>query len=159
MKWKRTNKISFEEADALIEKYYEGFTSVEEENRLQAFLSQRGLPEKYSAEQAIFGYFDTKKKKPVFEIKPVMKWANGIAAVMVIALGLQFYSLAGTSSSYAYINGLKITDTAKVKQQAINSLSELSAENDEVDRSLENIYDNNKNLVKQQLDVFSGLGE
>ena len=48
------NKAEYEAIDRLIEKYYEGMTSVEEEKRLQAFLSRTGLPEKYAPEQAIW---------------------------------------------------------------------------------------------------------
>ena len=45
--------ISAAEADALLEKYYEGFTSAEEERLLHLFLSQPGLPERYEADRAM----------------------------------------------------------------------------------------------------------
>jgi hypothetical protein len=85
MKLKIKHKITCEQADQLIEKYYDGFTTVEEEKLLQDFLAQAGLPAKYKPEQAIFGYFDTKKQKPAFSIRPYIRWAGAAAAVLVLA--------------------------------------------------------------------------
>jgi len=148
--------MTFGEADALIEKYYDGFTTVEEEKRLQAFLSQNGLPERYAAEQAIFGYFKNRKSKQAFTLRPYLKWAGSVAAVFVILVaGLQF--IQPTYASYAYVNGKKITDLDQVKVQALNSLNNVSGKNNEVKQTLNDITDNQ--LIKQQLDVFSGSGE
>ena len=43
MKLNRKHKITTVEADSLIEKYYEGFTTVEEEKHLQKFLFQKNI--------------------------------------------------------------------------------------------------------------------
>ena len=48
--------LTNEQADLLIERYYEGLTTGQEENQLRAFLSRTDLPEIYRAEQAMFGY-------------------------------------------------------------------------------------------------------
>ena len=156
MKLKIKHKITCEQADKLIEKYYDGFTTVDEEKLLQGFLSQSGLPAKYKPEQAIFGYFDTKKQKPAFSIRPYIRWAGAAAAVLVLAVGIQTFVQQDTAS-YAYVDGVKITNKNQIKTQALASLSNVSADNNEVEQSLESLNDNG--IMQQQLDVFAGLGE
>ena len=156
MKLKFKHKITFEQADELIEKYYDGLTTVEEEKLLQNFLSQANLPAKYKPEQAIFGYFETKKQKPVFNIRPYIRWVGAAAAVLVLAVGIQTFTWKN-STSYAYVDGVKITNKNEIKTQALASLSNVSADNNEVEQSIENLNDNG--IMQQQLDVFSGLGE
>lgn len=156
MKLKFKHKITFEQADKLIERYYDGFTTVDEEKLLHQFLSQVNLPAKYKTEQAIFGYFETKKQKPAFSIRPYIQWAGSAAAVLVFAIGIQTYVQQDTIN-YAYVNGVKITNKNEIKTQALASLSNVSADNNEVEQSLENLNDNG--IMQQQLDVFSALGE
>ncbi len=156
MKISIKHRISYGEADRLIERYYDGLTTVEEEKRLQRFLAQSGLPERYQPEQAIFGYFEKKKRKPVFRIQPYIRWASAAAAVVVVAFSVQRFT-AGKSSDYAYVNGVKITNINEVKSQALASISDVTTDNNEVEKSFGNLNDNE--LMQQQLDVFSGLGE
>ncbi|MBP1675939.1 MAG: hypothetical protein H6Q20_498 [Bacteroidetes bacterium] len=156
MKLKPKYTITTDEADKLIENYYEGLTTAEEEKRLHAFLSQPGLPQRYAAEQAIFGYFNAgKSKTKAFRLRPYLSWAGSAAAILVIAVGIQFFGNINTS--YAYVDGVKITNINQVKAQAIASLNHVSADNDEVKQSLEAVTGNE--IIKEQLDVFSGLGE
>ena len=150
------HKITFDEADRLIERYYEGETSVEEEKRLHTFLAQSRLPEKYAAEQAIFGYFDKRKQKNTFSLQPYLRRVGGAAAAIVIFVaGIQ--SIGSAQASYAYVDGVKITNIAEVKSRALAELTELSNSNNEVQKSLNDVTNNQ--LIKQQLEVFSGLGE
>ena len=156
MKLKINKNMTYDEADKLIERYYDGLTDVEEEKRLQAFLSQTGLPERYKAEQAIFGYFDVRKQKAkIFTIKPYLQWVGSAAAVLLIAFGIQFFG--NVSTSYAYVDGVKITNVREIKAQALASITEVKGDNDEIETSLNAVSGNE--IVKQQLDVFSGLGE
>lgn len=156
MKLKFKHKITFEQADKLIERYYDGFTTLDEEKLLHQFLSQVNLPAKYKTEQAIFGYFETKKQKTVFSIHPFIRWAGAAAAVLVFAFGIQTFVYQHTNN-YAYVNGVKITNKNEIKNQALASLTDVSADNNEVEQSLENLNDNG--IMQQQLEVFSALGE
>ena len=156
MNYKIKYKLTADQADKLIEKYYEGFTSVEEERQLKAFLAQTGLPERFKAEQAIFGYFETKQSKPLFNLRSYIRWVGAIAAMFIIGFGIQTFTMY-TSSDYAYVDGVKITNKSKIKTQALASLSNVAADNNEVEQSLENLNDNE--LMKQQLEVFSGLSK
>lgn len=152
MRIRMKHKITFKQADVLVEKYYDGLTSVEEENRLRDFLSQPGLPEKYEAEQAIFGYFKPQLEKKRFGL--LTAWGStGVAATVLLAVfGLQFFA-AEVHASYAYVDGHKITDPKEIRVQAIASLKNLSSGKEDVEKSLDNVK--TKNIIRQQLDVFS----
>jgi len=147
-------KMSFSEADRLIEKYYDGMTTVDEEKQLQIFLSQADLPDRYLPEQAIFGYFNSKKQKPHFTIVPYIRWASVAAVVVFVAIGIQKFT-GENQLNYAYVDGVKITNIQDIKSKALASLSDISAENNEVESGLKSMKDNE--LVEQQLEVFSGM--
>jgi hypothetical protein len=51
------NMMNKEELDRLIEKYYKGETSFDEEALLRAFFSNDNIPEEYKTEKELFGYF------------------------------------------------------------------------------------------------------
>lgn len=148
----KTN-INFEEADKLIDRYYDGLTSGEEEKRLHIFLSRTDLPSKYHAEQAIFGYFGATKNKPVIRLKPYLSWASGIAAMVALVVGLNFYSQSVSATNFAYVDGHKITNKAEVKKQALASLNDISGGETEVEQSLDNVSD--ADVINQQLNVFA----
>ena len=154
MKIKMKFKLSFSEVDKLIERYYEGLTTGEEEKRLSDFLSQPNLPELYKPEQAIFSYFEQKKQKTHFNIQPFISWMSAAAVILLLVVGLQYLN-AGNTGNYAYVDGKKITDIHEVKSKALASLSNLDSGTKEVEESFKNL--NNNDLIKDQLDVFSGL--
>jgi hypothetical protein len=51
--------------DALLERYWGGETSLEEEEQLRDYFCRDGIPEQYKETAALFRYFDTQKKKSV----------------------------------------------------------------------------------------------
>jgi hypothetical protein len=156
MKLNIKNRIDYNEIDRLIDRYYDGLTSVDEEKRLHSFLAQKGLPERYKPEQAIFGYFEAKKLKPTFSIQSYIRWMGAVAAVAILVVGIQIFK-SGSTADYAYVNGIKITNLNVIKSKALASLSNMSADNDEVEQSFDNLKD--KEIMKEQLGVFSESGE
>ena len=153
MKIRYKHALSFAEADKLIERYYDGLTTVAEEKELRSFLSQPNLPEQYKAERDILGFFEAKKHKPTVQIIPFKRWASVAAVLVVGVVCIKFY-ITEQPTSYAYVDGRKITDVREVKQNALASLSELSSATDEVANGLNSMNDNSE-LIDQQLDVFS----
>lgn len=149
MKWNNKQIMSYDEADALLDRYYNGFTTGEEEKRLRLFLSQPGLPAHYEPEKAIFGYLDTTKAKSLFSIRPYMRWVGGIAAMLVLAVGLQWY-MDKKTSDYAFVDGVKITDKQLVIRVAESSMKEMSGGTEGQSVKLDP-----KELMKQQLGAFS----
>lgn len=154
MKIRLKHKMSFEEADMLIEKYYEALTSAEEEKRLREFLSQPDLPERYEAEKAIFGYFGKKKEKKQYNFQSFVRWTSVAAAVAVIVLSIKIFDNNPTVG-YAFINGQEITDVQTIKSLAISSLTDVSSANNDVEDGLKDIQGNE--AIEEQLNVFSGL--
>jgi len=145
-------KTTINEAEALLEKYYEGTTSTAEEKRLCFFLSQEKIPERFKADRALLTFFAEKKQKPKTSIIPFLKWAS-IAAIF---LGIVFFSKQVTNekqTNFAYINGHKYTDSKMIKEQALASLAILSTSCDEIEASANNLHDDD--LVKAQLQLFS----
>ena len=154
MKIKRTDKMTFDQADQLIEKYYEGITSVEEEKELHAFLKNPDLPEKYHPEQAIFGYFKSGQEKPRFNLNVYLRW-SGVAAVLLSGVfAIQLFLNTG-EMSYAYIDGEKTTNLHEIKLHAMASLGNLPSGQSIVKENLQQV--SSKDLIQEQLNVFSAF--
>ena len=147
--------MSFAEADRIIERYYEGESTVAEEKLLQKFLSSEKLPAKYDAERAIFGHFKPEKAvvSQRFILPGYTKWAAAIALTFTVGLSTLLYT-ERTPESFAMIDGIMVTDNSTIHELMISSIAEVS-DNNEVEESLNNI--NNTNLINEQLEVFSGI--
>lgn len=149
--------ISAAEADALLEKYYEGFTSAEEERLLHLFLSQPGLPERYEADRAMMGYFASEKQavKPVKRtvIIPMIRWAS-VAAALIGGIFLVRSMIMEKPQCYAYVDGVRVTDMTAVKAEAMQSIDAIAAGPDEVAQTTKQFQ--TQQIVKDQLSVFSG---
>lgn len=154
MKIRMKHKITFEEADQLIERYYDGLTSVEEERLLKEFLLQPGLPAHYEAEKAIFGYFKPQLEKSGFNIRPFMRWASVAAVLLVGIYSIQLF-ITDAHTSYAYVDGMKITDMNEIKFQAMAMLQDIPSGNEEVEEGINSL--NNKDIIQQQLEMFSNF--
>ena len=139
--------ITIQEAEALLEKYYEGFTSVEEEKRLYNFLSQKRLPEQFEADRAILGYFASQKKRSKIQPLTLLRWTS-IAASVAIGLLIVYFLLPRKYDSYAYVDGKKVTNIEQVKEQALASIQSWS--NSDNDTNL-----NTEELINQQLQLFA----
>jgi len=131
-------KITIQEADTLLEKYYEGKTSTAEEKLLKTFLMQDHLPRRFDADKAILGYFAGKKQKPESVIVPFFRWAS-VAAILSGIILISKYSTTDDPTSYAYINGQKYTNIQVVKEQALTSLEVVSSSPDEVAEIAKNL--------------------
>lgn len=154
MKIKIKHKTDFSKADRLIEKYYDGLTTVEDEKQIQYFLSQPDLPERFEVEKEIFGYFDHKKKKTYKSILPYFRWASAAAVLVAVVFSLQVF-INTNHSNYACIDGKKIYNVHQIKSRALESLQDVSSKTNEVEDGFKNLNDHQ--LIEQQLDVFSGL--
>lgn len=147
--------ISNTQADKLLEKYYEGKTSVKEENQLRTFLTQPDIPERFDADRDIFGYFERKKVKQTMLLPYNFKWAAAVAVIAVVISGGLFFYRNPATVSYAYIDGEKTTDENTVKSLAFDSFSNIASENNEIENNLNSIQ--NKGLIENQLELFSEI--
>ncbi len=153
----KNNTISATEADVLLEKYYEGFTSAEEERQLHMFLSQPNLPAQYEADRAMMGYFAGEKQavKPTKKtaIIPMIRWAS-VAAALVGGIFLVKSLMMEQPQCYAYVDGVKVTDVTAVKAEAMQSINEIASGPDEVEQTTKQFK--TEQVIKDQLSVFSG---
>lgn len=155
MKILKRNIISLQEAEKLIERYYEGETSVAEEKLLYEYLSRKDIPNKFEAEKAIFSYFENEKEKKTVSLVPnVLKWVASVAAVVAILIGVLLINKPSTTS-YAYVDGKMITDKNEILTLAQATIGNLSLEIDEVEKGLNNIQSGQ--VIEDQLDVFAGV--
>lgn len=130
--------IGEQEADVLLERYYEGETSLQEEQKLHRFLAQKNLPERFNADRAIFGYWDKQRKKKKTVVLPMIRWAAAAAVVF----GLVFLAkgiIPEKHENYAYIDGKKYTNSEFIVEQAMNSLNTISTSCNEVENSAEGL--------------------
>ena len=137
MRLKLKKTITAQEADALINKYYDGTTTNTEEERLRRFLRQEGLPSKYRAEQAIFGYFEQQAagKGRAVHLVTVCR-AAAMVAVVTLA-GAALYKFASPDyKAVAYVDGRQITDKKTVKTLAENTLDNVLAADNTIEEQL-----------------------
>lgn len=129
--------IGEQEAGILLERYYEGETSLQEEQKLHHFLSQNNLPERFNADRAIFGYWDKQRKKKKTVVLPIIRWAAVAAmfGLVFLAKGL----IPEKQENYAYIDGKKYTNAEFIVEQAMNSLNTISTSCNEVENSAEGL--------------------
>lgn len=156
MKLLKRNIITIQEVEKLIEKYYEGETSVAEEQQIREFLAGKNVPAQFEAEKAIFGYFESEKqKKPVRFTPNFLKW-SAVASVVAVAVFIAvLFTNQPVSTGYAYVDGRKITNKEVIRSLALTTVSQLATANNELEVGLENIQPNE--VIERQLDAFAGI--
>ncbi|WP_243347840.1 hypothetical protein [Parabacteroides sp. FAFU027] len=144
----------FEDIDELIEKYFEGETSVAEEKALHRFFRQKHLPKKYRAEKAMFDHFASEKvgKAPrrARIIPQVVRWTAIAAAIIgsVWIINRREEPAHPLIGSYVIIDGTTYTNPQKVREHALKALDDVTMEpkshpDEEAER-----------LMKEQLSLF-----
>lgn len=89
--------MEFNKMETLLEKYFEGETSIAEENELKDYFSSQGVAPHLEQYRPLFGYFtDAKEQKFTNNIslvskKQKVKWLS-IAASITVLLGIGTYT-------------------------------------------------------------------
>lgn len=131
--------ISATEADQIIESYYEGLSTASDEKKLKTFLSQKYLPPKYAAEQALFVYFTNEKPKVKPKMSAFKMYRSAAAAVLLLALFAVKWIETTPSENFAIVDGVRITNNVEIKNLAQNSLNTMSGGDDLVSKAFENL--------------------
>lgn len=123
----------------LLDKYFEGLTSTEEERQLRRLFIEGNVPEELIVYRSLFICLDeeSRKCKPVklvgarrFRMRYV--WST-IAASVLIVLGIAGYnSFIRQDTNYVIINGEKYNDCRIAKQQAKEALDAVSFSKEDV---------------------------
>lgn len=135
---KRTVTMDIEE---LLDKYFDGATSCDEEQRLRAFFAAPGVPPHLVPYRALFGYFDREiARSAVVRRRKSFRWKLlagvwAVAASVLLLVGLYGWRKASDpcscSENYVVIDGRCYTDARKVKQCAREALLQLVASDGE----------------------------
>ena len=134
----------------LVDKYFDGLTSLEEEQELRRYFAQvESIPEEYQVVKMMLRTFDTlSHETPNREVKVnvetkrrntfrlYMKWMTGIAAAVAILIGAAIILTpnsinqevpAETAPAYiCYVNGVKVEDDKVAYAEANRILGSLS---------------------------------
>ena len=144
----------FEDIDELIEKYFEGETSVAEEKELHRFFRQKHLPDKYRAEKAMFDHFANEKEAKAPRrariIPQVVRWTAIAAAIIgsVWIINRKEESAHPLIGSYVIIDGTTYTNPKKVREHALKALDDVTmGQKSPADEEAEK-------LMKEQLSLF-----
>ncbi|MDR0699367.1 MAG: hypothetical protein LBG28_09175 [Tannerella sp.] len=146
----RKRKIDIE---ALVEAYFNGLTSMKEEQFLRDYFRKDDLPEELKAYQPIFRYIAAEREKmhrrtflPPLR-RNIRKWSIAAAVLLLcLALPLSIRHIRQTTSpeiSRVYINGKKHTNTGLIRSETL--------------KSLEHLAECNKSLFSSQVEALESL--
>ena len=134
--------------DGLLNKYFDGETTLEEERMLRTYFNQDNLPEHLKEFAPMFNYIEDERValevlKEISDASPALTvtkkrkailskslYISAVAAVCIIAVFFLFSpgkSNSNGSESYAWINGKRITDKEEIKMFAEKSLENVSS--------------------------------
>lgn len=134
----------------LVDKYFDGLTSLEEEQELSRYFAEnRDIPKEYEVVKMMLSSFDTlSQEAPKVEIEVLedrrrrrvftlnRKWIGGVAAAasvligVVVTLSLNDKQLGASATEdpgyVCYVNGVKIDDDQQAYAEANRILGNLS---------------------------------
>jgi hypothetical protein len=127
----------------LVNKYFEGETTCEEERELRRYFTSEDVPKGLQAYRPIFAYFEEEAKQNKQSrtegknknIKQRLIYAfSGMAAGILLAIGIAtlYQQYDTTPSNYVIIDGKKYTDASLVHQQAQAAFRDVSLSKDDV---------------------------
>ncbi len=150
----RNGQVSAEDIDRLLERYYEGLTSTEEESLLRTWLSRPDIPSRFEADKALFGFFAEQRSRTVKKgnVLRIATWFSAAAAILAFLLvtGNVYNS---DTNDYVLIQGKKYTNLTLAKKKALSTLSLLNEPQDEVSKSA-SLLNEGDNLIQEQLNLL-----
>ena len=154
--------------EELLNKYFEGETSSEEERQLRAFFSSGDVPQQLASYIPLFAYFDEEiekrnapKARRAYSLRQRILYAvSGIAAGLLLMTGIRYaHTLqdpCSCSDSYVVINGHCYTDISKAKTLAFEALLEVATPADEYFPETE-MEAADRELIKSQIRELSDI--
>ena len=134
--------------DELIEGYFEGTLSQNEETALKVFLaSEEGQGPEYDEVRAVMGYFAAGRSVEILRSRPLPQndrkmWRRILAIAaslaIVITLGINIFNQNNVCVSF--VGGKKITDREVVMNDVENILADLLSDRVDMEEQLESIF-------------------
>ena len=157
----------------LMEKYYRGETSLEEENYLSKRFSTEETKSDTDYNRLIFNTFKEEKE----ETAPIClktfsplhkgrffsflskKWVyitGGMAACLLIALGTIFYQYQQENTAYVIIDGVRINDEQLAIEYVNKQFAEISCQINKGLDALHNVEENQR-IVEEKLKLITKI--
>lgn len=130
--------------EELVDRYFEGETSCEEERELRRFFNNERVPEHLKAYRPLFAYIEQEAKayreernhtaKTVSRFRRINYIISGVAAVVLLLIGIAGINkyLHDTPVNYVIIDGKQYTDDNIVREQALAAFRDIRTTEDEV---------------------------
>lgn len=133
--------------DDLINKYFEGESTCEEERQIRLFFKQENVPSHLEEYRDFFSFFDEESQLHATEIEEIAiahkpkRLTNryfrygmiGIAASLILTLSIigmnKYFDIP---QNYVMIDGVCYTQTDIIMQEALNSLQAVSMSEDDI---------------------------
>lgn len=134
--------------DELIDKYFEGLTTCEEERRLRRYFTETDeLPERLQPYRPLFAYMEREARRmnatpePAPTLRPrrrrTLYLAGGMVAALLLLLGIAgLVSTPFGEESYVIIDGVRYTDRETVEAKAREALQMAAFTDEELNRLL-----------------------
>lgn len=124
-----------ENIDKLLEKYFSGKSTIEEENVLKEYFSSDRIRPYLLTYKPLFMVFEleakvsyptkTKKQTKRFQLRPFLYTSSGVAAAILLTFWL--FGSPAIKSDYAIVNGTRINDTELAQQMAQDKINKVGA--------------------------------
>ena len=134
--------------DELVDGYFEGTLSEDEETALKIFLaSEEGQGPEYDEVRAVMGYFAAGRSVEILRSRPLPQndrkvWRRILAIAaslaIIITLGINIFNQNNVCVSF--VGGKKITDREVVMNDVDNILADLLSDRVDMEEQLESIF-------------------
>ena len=161
-------EITNKNIEEYIQRFMEGETTNTEEQAIYRFFHTKKVPEHLKPYTDMFAWYEEgmpKEKLPKPKTRPLWKripmelWRTGIAAMLVIGIGLGIILSFGDSSneewscydgSYVEVNGKRITDVKKIMPIILETLAEAEAIEKSIEERLAEIQRTEEEITQRE---------
>ena len=163
-------EITNKNIEEYIQRFLEGETTNAEEQAIYRFFHTEKIPEHLKAYTEMFAWYEKgmpeerivqpiKVPKPFWERIPMELWRTGIAAMLVIGIGLGIILSFSDSSneewscydgSYVEVNGKRITDVEKIMPIILETLAEAEAIEKSIEERLAEIQRTEEEITERE---------
>ena len=124
-----------EKINELLDKYFKGNTSIEEENILKAYFASEKVKPEHMTYKPLFKVFELevkinypskrKKRAKRFHLRTFFYTSSGVAAAILLTFWL--FGSPAMQSDYAIVNGTRINDNEIAQQMAQDKINKVGS--------------------------------
>ena len=127
--------------ETLLNKYFEGETTCEEERRLRRFFAEGLVPEHLEVYRPMFAFFEAEQKelapfeKKTKTVRQYLTYSlSAAAAAILLLVGISgiYRHLSPAPANYVIIDGKEYTDVHLIREQAMVAFRDVSLSEEEV---------------------------